>query len=62
MQDLLRADFFPGHPGHQPVQQEDSRLRLEHGNCGAGRSDVQHFIQRLRWRMGLAQRPGCPAE
>jgi hypothetical protein len=27
-----------------------------------GRSDVQHFIQRLRWRMGLAQRPGCPAE
>ena len=27
-----------------------------------GRSDVEHFIQRLRWRMGLAQRPGCPAE
>ena len=27
-----------------------------------GRSDVQHFIQRLRWRMGLAQRPGCPAD
>ena len=49
MQDLLRADFFPGHPGHQPVQQEDSRLRLEHGNCGAGqRLHKVHVYHRLR--------------
>ena len=48
MQDLLRADFFPGHPGHQPVQQEDSRLR-QHGNCGAGqRLRKVHVCHRLR--------------
>ena len=42
MQDLLRADFFPGHPGHQPVQQEDT-------SCTPG---WQFYSRRVRWGIG----------